>query len=504
LNDRHQPVWIDHPPALALDGARLERDLDVDVAVIGAGITGLTTALLLQREGLSVAVLERHRVGRGATSHSSGHLTAALDVPWRGLVSDFGKPAARSVAQASLAAIEAIGRLSGEVGVDAGLQHLPGFRYTQDPGETGELTREAELAADLGLPVSLVRETPLPFPVAAAIRYDNQATLHPVHYVSGLARAFVAAGGALYEDTPVLEVTDGEPCRVDIAGHVVRARSVVEATHTPINVVVGLQTRLGPYMTYVLSARLAGPAPAALCWDTEDPYHYFRPLAAGSDRLIAGGCDHKTGQPGHGNGGETDPFHALEQHVRARFDVQEVEQRWSFEVFEPADGLPYAGRLGGGHVYVATGLSGTGLTFGTLCAHLLADLIAGRDHPLAKLLSPSRLKPVASARDVVRENANVAWHMVRDRLKGPDVATAASIAPGEGRIVELDGNRAAVYRNAQGALSVMSPVCTHMGCIVGWNASAATWDCPCHGGRYLPGGEVLSGPPTRGLSEPAP
>jgi Rieske Fe-S protein len=321
-----------------------------------------------------------------------------------------------------------------------------------------------------------------------------------VHYATGLARAFVAAGGALYQDTPVLEITDGEPCRVETAGHAVRARWVVQATHAPLNVAIALQSRLGPYMTYVLTARLSKPAPAALCWDTADPYHYFRPLAPGSDVLIAGGCDHKTGQPVAG----VDPFGALEKHVRERFDVVSVDQRWSSEVFEPADGLPYIGRTGNGHVLVATGFAGTGLTFGTIAAQLLRELVAGRSHPLADVLSPSRLKPLASARDVVRENGNAAWHMVRDRLAGPDVASAADIVPGDGRLVELEGQRAAVYRDPHGALHVMSPVCTHLGCIVHWNGNAATWDCPCHGGRYLPNGDVLSGPPTRGLSEPVP
>jgi Rieske Fe-S protein len=273
----------------------------------------------------------------------------------------------------------------------------------------------------------------------------------------------------------------------------------VQATHVPINRVLGVQARLAPSMSYLLCARLVQPAPAALFWDTDDPYHYLRPLGPGSDRLIAGGKDHKTGQAEDG----LERFRALEEHVRERFDVIEVEQRWSSEVFEPADGLPYVGRLGDGHIHVATGFAGTGLTFGTTAAELLCDLIAGRTHPLAKVFSPSRLKPLASARDVVRENANNAWHLVRDRLAGPDVATAAEIGRGEGRLVEIDRQRAAVYRAPDGVLHVLSPVCTHLGCIVHWNAAAATWDCPCHGGRFLPGGDVLSGPPTRGLAEPA-
>jgi glycine/D-amino acid oxidase-like deaminating enzyme/nitrite reductase/ring-hydroxylating ferredoxin subunit len=498
MHDRHHPVWVD--PAATPEVSRLDRDLDVDVLVIGAGITGLTTALLLQREGSSVAVIERHLLARGATSHSSGHLTAALDVPYHVLVSRFGRDDARAVCAASLAAIDTIGRLSVEVGVDAGLAHLPGYRYSLRREDVAELEREAELARELGLPATLVRETPLPVPVAAAIRFDDQAMLNPVRYVAGLARAFLAGGGALYQDTAVLEIEDGEPCHVRTSRHEVRARSVVQATHVPLGRVVSVQARLAPSMSYVLSARLAQPAPVALFWDTDDPYHYLRPLAPGSDLLIAGGRDHKTGQAGDG----FLRFQQLEEHVRERgFDILQVEQRWSWEVFEPADGLPYVGRQGDGHVFLATGYAGTGLTFGTLAAEILRDLVRGGDHPLAHVLSPSRAKPLASSRDVLRETANNAWHLVRDRLAGPDVSSAAAIGRGEGALIELDNHRAAVHRDQAGELHVMSPVCTHMGCIVQWNAAAATWDCPCHGSRFLPGGDVLSGPAVNGLTDPA-
>jgi len=262
---------------------------------------------------------------------------------------------------------------------------------------------------------------------------------------------------------------------------------------------VSVQARLAPVTSYVVVARLSTPVPFGLFWDSEEPYHYLRPLAPGSDRLVAGGCDHKTGQPDERNG-----FDQLEDWLGRRFHVAEIERRWSFGLYEPADGLPYVGRLGDGPEYVASGYAGVGLSFGTAAATLLCDEIIGRANPLGEVLRATRLKPLASAADVARENAGNAWRLVRDRMQRPQLRDERELAPGEGRIIEHDKHKAAAWRDEHGRLHVFSPVCTHLGCIVHWNAAAATWDCPCHGGRYLPDGSVLYGPPVRGLERAEP
>jgi glycine/D-amino acid oxidase-like deaminating enzyme/nitrite reductase/ring-hydroxylating ferredoxin subunit len=493
MNDGFRPVWLDGVPAErfpALDG-----DRTADVAIIGAGITGLTAALLLRRAGRSVIVLERHQVSRAATAHTSAHLTAVPDVPFRTLVSRFGERGAQEVVRACRQAIDTIETLCSELSAEAGFARVPAFRWTESTGDRQELREEAETAARVGLHARPVDRTPLPFDVAGAIRFDDQALFQPLRYTARLARAFVEAGGSLYEETPV-ESVDVEPdrtARISAAGHVVHADTVVHATQTPVGRVISVQARLAPVTTYVCVARLATPAPWGLFWDSDDPYHYLRPLGPGSDRLVAGGCDHKTGQPRVG-----DAFVELEAWLRARFPVEAVERRWSFGLYEPADGLPFVGRLGDGPEYVAAGFAGVGLSFGTAAATLLCDEIAGRSSRLGELLRPSRLKPLASAAEVAREGADNAWRLVRDRLARPG-GGADDFGPGEGRLIEVDGHKAAAWRDRQGELHVLSPTCTHLGCIVHWNAAAESWDCPCHGGRYLPDGRVLYGPPPRGL-----
>ena len=499
--DAFRPVWLDDAPPDAYP--RLRGDHEADVAVIGAGLTGLTLALLLQREGRSVALLERGPVARAATAHTSGHLTAVPDISFSKLIAHFGESGAHAAVTAATTAIDTLESLCRATGADAGFLRVPGFRWSTRGRDRDDLEHEAQLAARLGLRASLVDQTPLPFPVAAAIRFEEQALFHPLRYAAALARAFTAAGGALYAETPVDQVEIDEPCRVHAGGHVVRARSVVHATQTPVGRMVGVQARLTPVTSYVLVARLASQAPAGLYWDTDEPYHYLRPLHAGSDRMVAGGSDHKTGQAG-----SEDAFARLEAWVDEHFGVTVVERRWSFGLYEPADGLPYVGTHGSGPEWVAAGFAGTGLSFGTAAALLIRDQILGNQNPLAELLAASRIKPLASAAEVVKENAGNAWRLVRDRLAHADPGDLAHVAPGEGRLVEVEGHKAAVHRDAAGRLHVLSPTCTHLGCTVHWNAAASTWDCPCHGGRYMPDGRVLYGPPTEALagleSRPAP
>ena len=498
MNDGFRPVWLDEVPAErfpALDG-----DRSADVVVIGAGLTGLTAGLLLRRAGLSVIVLERQRVSRAATAHTSAHLTAVPDAPLRTLVARFGESGAQEVVRACREALDTVETLCNELSADAGFVRVPAFRWSERAGDRDELRDEALAAARLGLHATLVDSTPLPFEVAAAIRFEDQALFQPLRYTARLARAFVEEGGSLYEETPVesVEAERDDRARVEAAGHVVHARAVVHATQTPVGRVLSVQTRLAPVTSYVCVARLASPVPFGLFWDSDEPYHYLRPLGPGSDRIVAGGCDHKTGQPRDG-----DAFDELEAWLRERFRVHAIERRWSFGLYEPADGLPFVGRLGHGPEYVAAGYAGVGLSFGTAAATLLRDELTGRPNRLGDVLRPSRVKPLASAAEVAREGADNAWHLVRDRLARPG-CDADDIPPGEGRLVQLDGHKAAAWRDVGGELHVLSPRCTHLGCIVHWNAAAATWDCPCHGGRYLPDGRVLYGPPTRDLAHVEP
>ncbi|WP_375757030.1 FAD-dependent oxidoreductase [Corallococcus exercitus] len=497
MNDerQHKSLWT--VTTLPRDFPSLPGDLDVDVAIIGGGIAGLTTAWLLKRAGKKVAVLEMHRILSGQTGQTTAHLTELLDTPYTTLLKDFGEKGAHLAASSSRAAIEQIASLVESLSIECGFTRVPGFRYAETETELRELLHEVSAARQVGLLASFTKEVPLPFPIKGALRVEDQAVFHPRQYLLSLADRIPGDGCHLFEDTKVLDIHDGTPCRVLTEKGTVTARAVVEATTTPLNR-VAMHTKLYPYRTYAVAAPLEGPLEPGQYYDSRDPYHYIRTQQVDSvPYVIVGGEDHKVGS-------EEDTascFAELEAYTRERFPVKRITHRWSGQVIEPADGLPYIGRnVGSRHVYVATGFSGTGMTFGTLAGMVVSDLILGNQNPYAALYEPGRVKPKAGARDFIQENAEVAFRFVADRLSKPDGHQLADVAPGEAKILEVEGRKVAVYREEDGTAHAVSPVCTHLGCHVHWNNAERTWDCPCHGGRFSPTGRVLNGPAVKDLS----
>lgn len=502
IPDDPRSLWLRTAPAPEFP--RLDGDVHVDVAIVGGGITGLTAATLLKANGLTVAVAEARRVATGESGNTTAHLTECTDGRVHPLVRHFGKDGARSVWHAGRAAIHLIEDLVARHDIACGFRFVPGYLYTERQEGVAELEEEYAATRELGIEVKLVREdVPLPYRVAAALRYEGQARFHVRKYLIPLAQVIPGEGSHLFEETRALEVRQ-DPPRVVTEFGVIHARDVIVATNAPVNNLVFLQTKMAHYRSYAIGARMRGPAPDGLFWDDEEPYHYVRSHSMdGETVLIVGGEDHRTGQ-------EDDTrqrFERLAAWAAERFPLQAIDYRWSGQIIEPVDGLPYIGRNSlSEHVWEATGFSGTGMTFGTVAAILLRDLILGRDNPWRELFSATRVTPIASAAAYVKENAAFPVHFVRDRLTHSSTDVGA-LGRGEGGILHPPGakGRVAVFRDEAGRLHCLSPICSHLRCIGEFNRAEKTWDCPCHGSRFDVEGRVLNGPATHGLEKvPAP
>lgn len=480
-----------------------EGKLAVDVAIIGAGITGVTAARLLKDAGLKVALIDSRRVGKGETSKTTAHLTEVLDVRYHDLVSSFGLDGAKAAAESQRAAIERIAAFVRDRHIDCQFQRLPGYLYTETEKDARSLEQEAEAVRRLGLKAEATRDVPLPFPVVGALRFENQAQFNPRTYLLALLEGLDGAGSHVFEDAQVLDVQGADkhgPCRVMTDRAVIEAGDVIVAANVPISTKLAMHTKLAAYRSYVVAVALPGPGPAGLFWDTASPYHYIRSHQIdGTWYLVVGGEDHKVG--------ETEdthmPFERLEAYVTSHFGrtPQGTDLRWSGQIIEPVDGLPYIGKSPGeDHLYVATGFAGNGMTSGTLAAMILADEVLSATNPWRDLYDATRFKPLASAKSFVSENVDFPKHLVGDRLTRLEGRAGLTALPaGEGAVLKLDGEKVAVYRNTRGELVALSPVCTHLGCLVQWNTTEKSWDCPCHGSRFDPQGRVLNGPATAGL-----
>jgi len=473
----------------------LDRNLRVDVVVVGGGITGLTAAYLLNRAGHRVAVVERRRCAEVDTCNTTAHLTCVIDTPLHELVKTFGDDHARATWDAGLSAIAQIDEIVRRHEMACHFEWVPGYQHAPPDGAPAfDFSREVETANRLGFDA---REIPrVPVFETPGIEFPDQARFHPRRYLRGVLEQLTAGGASVFEHTEVDEISD-DPLAISAAGHRITCDYLVIATHTPLQGNAGLvsatlfQSKLFLYSSYAIGGRAAsGRIPDALFWDTKDPYDYLRvDRRRGFDYVIFGGADHKTGQA-------DDPrqcFAELESRLARIAPDIEITDRWSGQVIETNDGLPYMGEMAE-RQFVATGFSGNGMTFGTLAGMMAHDAVTGQKNPWRELFDVSRTKIRGGLWDYLKENKDYPYYMIRDRFAGAEGQSLRSLPRGSGKILDLNGTRVAAFRDLDGSVSLRSPVCTHMGCHVRWNDAERTWDCPCHGSRFLTNGRVLAGP----------
>jgi glycine/D-amino acid oxidase-like deaminating enzyme/nitrite reductase/ring-hydroxylating ferredoxin subunit len=500
------PSWVD--TAQIPSFSKLSDDLNTEVCIVGAGLGGLTAAYLLAVEGKKVVVLEDGTIGSGETGRTTAHIVNAVDDRYSKMAREHGERKARLIAESHTAAIDEIERICDKENIICDFERLDGYLFIQ-PGKEESLQDEHDAARKAGIKTELVGNAPAPFYTGEALKFPGQGTFHPMKYLAGLARAVVRMGGKIYTGTHVNEIKGAKLCKVGTdGGHAVYADSVVVATNSPINTWVKIHSKQAPYRTFVVALRVPkGSVDDILLWDTGNPYHYVRLQHVPNkgnpdyDLLIVGGEDHKTGQEDDAD----ERFAALERWARDRYPMAgKTEYQWSGQVMEPVDGVAYIGRSPGEeNIYMITGDSGNGMTHCTLGAMLVRDLIFERANAWEDVYDPSRVKlHPSSVATFAKENLNVAVQYT-DYVRGGDVDSTREIKRGEGAIVTRGLKKLAMYRDNDGELHERSAVCTHLGCCVQWNSTEKSWDCPCHGSRFTPKGDVISGPASAPLKDPS-
>ncbi|MDQ3764277.1 MAG: FAD-dependent oxidoreductase [Actinomycetota bacterium] len=487
-----QSLWLEAMPSSGYP--RLDGDRAVDVAVLGGGIAGLTTALLLAHRGAQVAVIEANRVGGGVTGNNTAKVTALQSTVYSSLQRAHGRQAAADYAAGSAAAVRRVATLAEQQGIDCDLQRRPALTVAATESELSDVQREAEAAKQAGLPVVWTDHVDLPYPVAGAVQLDDQIALHPVRYAHGLAEVIRRAGSEVYEHTRATGLHEGTPCRVMTTSGTVSAGHVVIATHYPVFDRGGYFARLEPNRSYCIAAAVRGPLPTGMSINAGSP---TRSVNTFGGLLIVGGESHPTGA----RGVDEQCFQRLADFARGHWDVTKISHRWSAQDPTSYDQLPVIGRYTpvSSGVYVASGFMKWGLAGGTMAAAILADLISGRQpEPWANRFSPHRVS-LRSAPRLVKMNAKAGADLVVDRLLPVEVSSAAEVPPGEARVVRDGLGKVGAYREPDGTLHAVSLRCTHLGCLLRFNGAERSWDCPCHGSRFDVDGSVLEGPAVRPL-----
>jgi glycine/D-amino acid oxidase-like deaminating enzyme/nitrite reductase/ring-hydroxylating ferredoxin subunit len=495
----------------------LESDIETDVCIVGAGITGLSTAYQLSREGKRTVVIDDSPLAAGETERTTAHLSYALDDRLSILEELHGLENARLAVQSHKAAIDEIEATVSREGIDCDFARLDGYLFPPPGGSLELLQRDLDAARRIGLSdVQFMDRAPIPgFDTGRCLLFPRQGQFHPLKYLQGLKRAIERNGGQLFSGTRAVTFEGGTPARVGTEnGRTITCRGIVVATNTPVNDRYKIHSKQAPYRTYAIGLEIPrGAVPSALYWDTAQDaesekaepmsasYHYVRlQPVPGPDReiLIVGGEDHKTGDADDAD----KRWRHLELWTRKRFpEAGEVSFRWSGQVMEPVDGLAYIGRNPGDehNVFIATGESGHGMTHGTIAGMLIRDMVFSRPNAWEMVYEPSR-KTARSGVVYARENLDVV-KKYSEFVTGGDVRSVEDIRADSGAIIRRGISKVAVYKDPEGRLHELSAVCPHLKCIVHWNSAERSWDCPCHGSRFTRYGDVLNGPAMTGLKK---
>lgn len=483
--------WIDTTDDA--DFPKVEHDLSADVAIIGGGITGLTTAYLLKKQGVKTVVIDANRIVKGVSAHTTAKITSQHALKYNKMVKAVGSEKARQYADANQAAIDLIESIAAENGMDCDFKRAPAYIFTQDENYVQKVADETETARSLGLPAEFVQKLDLPFDIKGAEKFSNQAWFHPRKYLLAISSLINGGDCQIYENTRAVDLIEGDThVVVTDSGKRIRAQSVVQATRYPFYDASGMYfTRLYPERAYLMGIHIRTGYPEGMYINAENPSRTLRThISGGETLLLIGGETHKTG---HGSDMHNH-YDIIRDFAQSNFDVIDMPYRWSAQDYTAMNEIPLVGHMTSGknRIYVATGFQKWGMSNGTASAMIISDLITKGENPWEPVYSPSRFTPAASAKNFIVENADVAKNYISGKLNIPQ--ESIDVGKGKAVITKVGGYKVGAYRDMEGELHFVSTTCTHIGCELKWNSAELSWDCPCHGSRFTYTGDIIEGP----------
>ena len=486
---------------------KLEKDLETQVCIIGAGIFGISTAYYLTQKGYNVTILERDKIANRVTGHTTAKITSQHGLIYHYLLSQYGKEFARKYYLANQKSIQEIEKIITQNQIDCDFERQNSCVYTTNQSEIEKIEEELQALKELDIEASKTEKTSLPFEIVSGIEFKNQAQFNPIKYIDGLVKQIIDSKGKIFENTICYDVKrDGDSYICYTENNTVKAKYVVLASHYPFINFPGVYfAKMYQSSSYVIEIDTKSELFDGMYINIQSPIYSFRTAKDGNKKiLLLGGGDHKTGE----NICYKDSYGLLEEKAKQWYPNCEIKYRWSTRDCITLDKIPYIGEFSNTlpNMYVGTGFNKWGMTSSNVAARIITDKIAGKENEYSEVFEATRLNPIVNKDEVKNIVSQTVKSLVVERIEKSekvinDEISLDDIKQESGQIVELNGEKVGVYKDIEGKIFGVKPVCTHLGCILNWNDADKTWDCPCHGSRFDYTGKNIYNPALKDLEK---
>lgn len=492
-----QSYWLTFQPES--NYPQLQNDLKIDVAIIGGGISGLLSAYWLQKAGVQTAIFEAQEIAKGTSAHTTAKITAQHGLKYAYLKKISGEIAV-IYAAANQAAIKHYHTIIKENNFTCDFTSQTAYLFTQEEKYIEKIKQETKAAESLGFQTNYLTEIPLPINIKAGLAFSQQAQFHPRKFLLALAKKLTRKKVSIYEHTRITQMTLGNNYLLETStGKKIIAEKVIMASHYPFYNYPGFTfSKLYLERSYITAVSSEEKFPGGMYINAETPTRSIRSqITPQGELILIAGEHHLTGQ----SKDTSKHYQALWNFARKHFPIKEKAYHWSAQDCMTLDTLPYVGQLTDQTpgLYLATGYGKWGMTNSMAAAIILKDLIVQGESDWLPAYNPNRKTISASAKTFISQNINKAGQFIEGKIK--PIPSKIKIKPGEGKILNLDGERVGVFLDTDKTLYLVNTTCTHLGCELNWNTAECTWDCPCHGSRFSYQGEIIAGPAVKPLKK---
>lgn len=481
--------------------SKLDKNISTDVCIIGAGLFGLSCGYYLSKNGIKVTILDRNNISEKVSGHTTAKITSQHNLIYKYLIDSVGIQQAKQYLDANEEAIFNIKNIIQQENIDCDLEMQDSYVYTTDETEVSKIQLENKAVNSLGFNSEFVLDTPLPFKIKGAIKFPNQAQFNPIKYAYGLANKIIDNSGEIYTNTTVYDVKqDGENFIVSTKGNVVKSKYVIIASHYPfINAPGYYFLKMYQSTSYVIGVDIGDKIFDGMFINTKSPIFSYRFANYNNKKLLlVGGADHKTGSKID----LSNAYSILENEVKKFYPKCNVLYRWNTEDCITLDKIPYIGEFSNlmPNMYIGTGFNKWGMTSSNVAANIITNKILGKINNYEDVFKSTRFHPIKNSSELgnmIKESTN---SIILNKFKVPE-KNLDSIKNDTGAVLEIDGEKLGIYKDKDGNIFSVKPICTHLGCLLSWNNIDKTWDCPCHGSRFDYTGKNIYNPAIKNLEK---